>query len=476
MQPPPYESPPPYPYSDNTLITIRKEIADVQENISHIMVEMMKIKNQPVSVQTQETIRNIMLIFERQFHLLEDKLTEQIGHFVTWATELPRFEKESGEHSILLESHSQQILELTRLLEEQIEKINHVESHDMKRLLKEHIEMKLELEQLKQKESSIIESLYLSRLDSLFYALCRNPRFEHIPYVDELLDKILYGTFGFDVEEDLPRGQISNTKHMCIDILAHNQSLSLAFWEKLFTTHKKYFLYGSLSSFFVNQHAIDYLMVHAKDVLSSYCEQEPMFTDIASNPRYEELRDSLAEICQYTGPDPNQRSLKNIGRLKKVVFIPFLEIIEKTSYKEKLIKSILIYEQNIGLVRKVLDLENQPLLSTVFGKNRNRAIIPLLLEACKYYKDDLYSPFWSYLAANPLFYEMMEELERKNDPIMETFSIVKGSNTGLSSNPRALPDLLRDTSSIKWIQFASNPHPTAMQMVEPFVKKVISLF
>lgn len=158
-------APPPYddhqlPRYDDDLHNSVQKMKEQQSKIESLLKDLFTTNNATLSKTTQETIRNIMFIFESRFDLLEKELLLKITQAAEWMKSIPVVEKEHTEMKAQLE----ELLARTQLLDTHIKQIEKLE--------KKIGELKTKIVQLEGPSD-----VYIERWTDPKNQLCRIPDF-----------------------------------------------------------------------------------------------------------------------------------------------------------------------------------------------------------------------------------------------------------------------------------------------------------
>ena len=126
--PPPSYDPPPPSYYDDTMDKMKQK----QVEIDSLLQQLLNTKDATLSKTTQDTIRNIMFIFEQRFDLLEQDLLTKIKETSLWIDTIPIVEKEHVEMKATLDkllSHTQLLDAHIREIETKINDQKRIEDH-----------------------------------------------------------------------------------------------------------------------------------------------------------------------------------------------------------------------------------------------------------------------------------------------------------------------------------------------------------
>jgi len=125
-------APPPYddhqlPRYDDDLHNSVQKMKEQQSKIESLLKELFTTKNATLSKTTQDTIRNIMFIFESRFDSLQKDLLSTINQTAAWIQSIPVVEKEHTK----MKGQIDQLLASTELLDAYIKKLGQSIKHKL---------------------------------------------------------------------------------------------------------------------------------------------------------------------------------------------------------------------------------------------------------------------------------------------------------------------------------------------------------
>jgi hypothetical protein len=183
--PPDYEAPPPYGYSesaeplnmveetdtpfierirhmlkenkgdtDRRLDKLKQDMTLSHAQLQHQLLQLQTIEKAHLDQKTQETIRNIMLVFEDRFNTLERDVVDTIRSTMAWLDTIPVLEsrhsemseriKELTQHVTIIQSQFQEMDQFVRKNEliariQSLTDATHTKEQDIKRMLIQHM-------------------------------------------------------------------------------------------------------------------------------------------------------------------------------------------------------------------------------------------------------------------------------------------------------------------------------------------------
>lgn len=123
-----YGQPPPYDYQHLPPYDDMEKIQQKQTEIETLLQNMLDTKDATLSKATQDTIRNIMFLFEHRFDSLEKELLAKIKQTASWIQTIPVVEQEHTE----MKHHVDQLLAHMQLLDAQLRQMeDHMKHHSL---------------------------------------------------------------------------------------------------------------------------------------------------------------------------------------------------------------------------------------------------------------------------------------------------------------------------------------------------------